>query len=181
MGYEIAAAAERRGADVVLVSGPTSLACPDGVRRIDVTTAAEMYDVVHLDNDADLIVMVAAVSDFTPEEETDSKIKKGGDHLTLKLKATKDILASLGEKKRPDQTLVGFALETDNAEANAKAKLAKKNLDWIVLNNPTEEGAGFGTETNRVTLMGRDGSTKDLPLMAKREVAEFLLDHITGS
>ena len=178
MGYEIAAAAERRGADVILVSGPTALEKPEGVHRIDVTTAAEMYDAVFKETDAELIVMVAAVADYAPANPAKSKIKKGGEKPDLDLEPTQDILASLGAGKREGQTLVGFALETDNEEENARIKLESKNLDWIILNNPNEEGAGFGTKTNRVTMMGRDGTKEPLPLMEKREVAEYILDRV---
>jgi len=181
MGYEIAAAAERRGADVILVCGTTSLSPLEGFHRIDVTTAAEMYAAVHAEKDAELVIMVAAVADFVPTERSTKKIKKDGNELGIELKPTRDILASLGEEKREDQTLVGFALETDDAQENARAKLEKKNLDWIVLNNLNEEGAGFGTKTNRVTILGKDGSLEILPVMPKREVAEFFFDHISSS
>lgn len=181
MGYEIAAAAERRGADVILISGPTSLSSPEGVHRVNVTTAAEMYEAVHAEKDAELIIMVAAVADFAPAVQSASKIKKDANEPGIELRPTRDILASLGAEKRDGQILVGFALETDNAEANAKRKLEKKNLDWIVLNNLKEEGAGFGTDTNRVSILGKDGSLEIVPVMPKREVAEFLLDHISGS
>lgn len=180
MGYEIAAAAERRGADVILVSGPTSLDTPDGVHRVDVTTAAEMYDAVHKETNAEIIIMVAAVADYAPANPATSKIKKDGKEPDLNLKPTQDILASLGANKKDGQMLVGFALETDNAEENARIKLEKKNLDWIILNNLNEEGAGFGTETNRVTMIGRDGTEEPLPLMEKREVAEYILDRVLG-
>jgi phosphopantothenoylcysteine decarboxylase/phosphopantothenate--cysteine ligase len=179
MGYEIAAAAARRGAEVILVSGPTDLACPDGVKRMSVVSAAEMNTAVGEVSDADIVFMVAAVADYAPEEFSDSKLKKTGDALTLKLSATPDILKGLGAKKAPGQCLVGFALETDDGVSHAKEKLERKNLDWIVLNNPNESGAGFGPSTNRVTIIGRDGSVEEVPLMAKREVAEFLLDHVT--
>lgn len=179
MGYEIAAAAERRGAHVVLVSGPTALDSPDGVHRVDVVSAADMYDAVQCDSDADLVIMVAAVADYSPEDPSLSKIKKKSEELNLDLKPTQDILASLGRDKKTNQILIGFALETDDGEKNARAKLDKKNLDWIVLNNPNEEGAGFGTATNRVTMIGRDGSTEHLPLLEKREVAEFILNKVT--
>jgi len=180
MGYEIAAAAERRGADVILVSGPTSLDTPDGVHRVDVTTAAEMYDAVHKETNAEIIIMVAAVADYAPANPATSKIKKDGKEPDLNLKPTQDILASLGAEKKDGQMLVGFALETDNAEENARIKLEKKNLDWIILNNLNEQGAGFGTETNRVTMIGRDGTEEQLPLMEKREVAEYILDRVLG-
>lgn len=178
MGYTIAEAAARRGARVTLVSGPTALDTPDGVERINVTTAEEMYDAVHAHRDADLVVMAAAVADYTPIDPAPTKLKKKDDELTIHLRRTPDILASLGAQKQPGQVLVGFAMETDNGLANARRKLASKNLDWIVLNNVKENGAGFGTGTNRVTLIDRDGHTEDLPVLPKRQVAERLLDRI---
>jgi phosphopantothenoylcysteine decarboxylase/phosphopantothenate--cysteine ligase len=179
MGYEIAAAAARRGADVLLVSGPTALSCPDGVRRINVTSTDDMDRAMQSAGDAEFVFMVAAVADYTPVDVSSSKIKKSDSEITLRLKSTPDILLGLGRAKRPGQTLVGFALETDDGPANARKKLEKKNLDWIVLNNPSEEGAGFGTSTNHVTVYGRDGSEEELPVMPKREIAEFLLDLVT--
>ena len=178
MGYQIAAAAARRGADVILVSGPTALDCPEGVRRIDVVSTSEMHEAIRPFRNSDIIVMVAAVADFTPVATSSSKIKKGGTGLSIELKPTTDILANLGAQKASGQTLVGFALETDHGIENARAKLEAKNLDWIVLNNPTEEGAGFGPGTNRVTILGRDGSEEQLPLMDKWEVAEAILERI---
>ncbi|MFQ5570102.1 MAG: bifunctional phosphopantothenoylcysteine decarboxylase/phosphopantothenate--cysteine ligase CoaBC [Rhodothermales bacterium] len=178
MGYAMAAAAARRGARVTLVSGPTALATPAGVQRIDVTTAEEMHRAVHAHHDADLVLMAAAVADYTPLDPSSSKLKKSDDELTLRLRRTPDILASLGQHKKPGQILVGFAMETDDGLANARRKLDEKNLDWIVLNNLREEGAGFGTGTNRVTLIHRSGRAESLPRMPKTEVAEVLLNHI---
>lgn len=181
MGYEIAAAASRRGADVFLVSGPTALDSPQNVRRIDVVTAADMRASMGAHRDADIIFMVAAVADFRPAAPAESKLKKDGGFEGIALEPTEDILAYLGANKRDGQTLVGFALETDDALKNARRKLKKKNLDWIVLNNLRDEGAGFGTGTNAVTILGSDGTSSELPVMAKREVAEALLDRITGT
>jgi phosphopantothenoylcysteine decarboxylase/phosphopantothenate--cysteine ligase len=180
MGYALAEAAARRGARVTLISGPTALDTPPGVaERIDVTTAEEMHAAVQAHRDADLVFMVAAVADYTPTAPSSSKLKKGDtDELTLRLHRTPDILATLGEHKRPRQTLVGFAMETDDGLANARRKLGRKHLDWIVLNDLREEGAGFGAGTNRVTLLSRDGQQTDLPRLPKREVAELLLDHV---
>lgn len=176
MGFELARAAARRGADVVLIAGPVSLETPDGVRRIDVESTADMHAAVMEYREADIVIMSAAVADFTPARPSDSKIKKEGADGALELARTTDILADLGSGKAASQTFVGFALETDNGLENAKAKLKRKNLDWIVLNNPKEEGAGFGTGTNRVTLVARDGRTVDLPMMPKPEVAEAILE-----
>jgi phosphopantothenoylcysteine decarboxylase/phosphopantothenate--cysteine ligase len=179
MGYEIAAAAARRGARVVLVSGPTALDVPEGVSRVDVVSAADMKDSMSAYAEADFVFMVAAVADFRPAVSAASKLKKNGGLARLELEPTDDILAALGAGKKDHQTLVGFALETDNALEQARDKLLRKNLDWIVLNNLRDEGAGFGTTTNLVTILGRDGSQTPLPVMPKREVAEALLDHIT--
>lgn len=181
MGFALAEAAARRGARVTLVSGPSALDTPKGVTRIDVVTAEEMHAEVQVRKDADLVLMAAAVADFTPETTSASKLKKTGDAMTLRLRPTPDILAALGREKRPGQTLVGFALETDDGLANARRKLEKKNLDWIVLNDPKEEGAGFGVGTNRVTLLHRSGRMEALPLMPKRAVAEAILDRVTAA
>jgi len=176
MGFELARAAARRGADVVLIAGPVSLATPDGVRRIDVESSAAMHATAMKHADADVIIMSAAVADFTPTTPSDSKIKKDAASSGLNLKPTADILAELGKVKRDGQLLVGFALETDNGLENARGKLERKNLDWIVLNNPKEEGAGFGTGTNRVTLLSRGDRRVDLPIMPKAEVAEAIIE-----
>jgi len=180
MGYEVARAAARRGADVVLVSGPTSLESPEYVRRVDVVSTQEMDDAVQRHADADFIVMVAAVADFTPADTSDSKLKKDGSARELSLQPTIDILAGLGKEKRDGQTLVGFALETDDGLKNAQSKLKRKNLDWIVLNNPKEEGAGFGTTTNKVTLLSNEGQQIELPVLPKGEVAEAILEFTTN-
>jgi len=179
MGYEIARSAARRGAEVILVSGPTSLKTPEGVRRVDVVSAAEMHRAATAENDADMIIMVAAVADFTPATVAHSKIKKDGSSRTLQLEPTIDILAALGKSKRPHQTIIGFALETDDGMANAQDKLKRKNLDWIILNNPVEEGAGFGPGTNRVTLISNQGTVIELPKMPKDEVAEAILESVS--
>ena len=182
MGYAIAAAAAARGADVTLVSGPTSLDAPAGVTRIQVTTAEEMHAAVQPHAAADYVFAVAAVADYTPAVPADQKLKKedSGDELVLRLRRTPDILAELGRQKRPDQRLVGFAMETEDGPAHARAKLERKNLDWIVLNNLHEPGAGFGTGTNRVTLIGQDGHEETLPILPKPAVAEVLLDRVAG-
>jgi len=180
MGYALAEAAARRGASVTLVSGPTSLDPPDGVDVVDVQTAEEMNEAVQSRREtADYVFMAAAVADYTPADPSSSKRKKNDtdEDLVLHLRRTPDILKTLGDHKRPDQVLVGFALETDDAIENARKKLKAKNLDWIAVNNLRDEGAGFGP-TNRITLLGRDGTTEELPLMPKAEVAEALLDRI---
>lgn len=180
MGFEIARSAARRGADVVLVAGPVAIETPEHVRRVDVVSTADMLDAVTRHEDADIVVMAAAVADFTPARQSQSKIKKAGGAPSIELSSTTDILAGLGKRKREGQVLVGFALETDDGPANARGKLEKKNLDWIVLNNPVEEGAGFGPGTNRVDLIPRDGETVELPVLPKAEVAEAILEHVLG-
>ncbi|ARA93833.1 phosphopantothenoylcysteine decarboxylase [Rhodothermaceae bacterium RA] len=181
MGFALAEAAARRGARVTLVAGPTALPTPPGVTRVDVVTAEEMHAAVQAHRDADLVIGAAAVSDFAPEAVSPSKIKKTGAEMVLRLRPTPDILAALGREKRPGQVLVGFALETDDGPANARRKLEAKNLDWIVLNDPKEPGAGFGPGTNRVTLLARDGTVEDLPRMPKRAVAEAILERVMAA
>ncbi len=178
MGFELAAEARRLGGDVALVTGPTHLPTPPGVERIDIVSAAEMAEAVFRRQDADVIIMAAAVGDYTPVKAAEQKIKKTDHALTLTLQRTVDILAELGRRKTDRQTLIGFALETENLMENARSKLSSKNLDWIVLNSPNEEGGGFGTTTNKVSLIGRDGSVESFPLLSKKEVAQSLLAHI---
>ncbi|PSQ74555.1 MAG: bifunctional phosphopantothenoylcysteine decarboxylase/phosphopantothenate--cysteine ligase CoaBC [Bacteroidetes bacterium QH_7_64_110] len=183
MGYALAEAAAQRGASVTLVSGPTTLDPPPGAEVIHVQTAEEMNEAVQARRDtADYVFMAAAVADYTPADPSSTKRKKEDtdEDLVLHLRRTPDILKTLGARKRPDQVLVGFALETDDALENARRKLEEKNLDWIAVNNPTEEGAGFGP-TNRVTLLRRDGPPEELPLMPKADVAEALLDRVLVS
>ncbi len=180
MGYAMAEAAAHHGARVTLISGPTALDTPPGIDRIDVTTAEEMHAAVQAHSEAHLVIMAAAVADYTPIEPATSKLKKNDEAMTIRLRRTPDILAALGQEKREGQMLVGFAMETDDGLANAQRKLVSKNLDWIVLNNVHEEGAGFGTGTNRVTLIHHSGHSEDLPRMPKRAVAEALLDRMLG-
>jgi len=182
MGHALARAAAERGGDVTLVTGPTSLSPPDGVEVVTVETAAEMNEAVQARRDTvDLVLMAAAVADYAPAEASSTKHKKDDDGLVLHLRRTPDILKTLGKHKRPDQVLVGFAMETGGGLENARRKLTEKNLDWIVLNDLTEEGAGFGPSTNRVTLLSRDGTTEDLPLMQKSAVAEAILDRVLAA
>ncbi|MDH7516177.1 MAG: bifunctional phosphopantothenoylcysteine decarboxylase/phosphopantothenate--cysteine ligase CoaBC [Bacteroidota bacterium] len=180
MGFAIAADAARRGARVTLVAGPVHLPTPRGVTRVDVTSAAEMFDAVAVRCDAArVIVMSAAVADFRPEQPAAGKIKKESapEGLTLRLALTTDILAYLGERKR-GQVLVGFALETEDGEENARRKLERKHADIIILNNPAVEGAGFGSDTNVVTLYFADGSSEELGLLPKPEIARIILDRV---
>lgn len=177
MGYAIAGELARRGAAVVLVSGPTALPTPAGVERRDVVSADEMFDAaVDAFAEADGAVMCAAVADYTPAEVSDVKIKKDNGELTLTLRRTRDIAAHLGARKG-SRLLVGFALETDHEQSNAEAKLARKNFDFIVLNSLRDAGAGFGVDTNKVTFIDR-GGRQELPLMAKTEVAAHIAQKI---
>ena len=177
MGYALAEAALIRGAEVTLVSGPTGLSKPGGIEFVRVETAAEMRDAVlsHAEL-SDIVIAAAAVADFRPAETAAQKIKKGASAPILELTANDDILAMLGQQKRPGQILVGFAAETENLLAHARHKLEAKNLDWIVANDVTAAGAGFDGATNIVTLLGKQGQEVSLPLLTKREVAERILD-----
>ena len=179
MGYALAEAARLRGATVTLVSGPTALAAPGGLELVRVETAAQMQDAVltHAPT-ADLILAAAAVSDYRPAEYAAQKVKKGPGLPILPLAANDDILARLGREKRAGQTLVGFAAETESLIDHARRKLETKNLDWIVANDVSAEGAGFDGDTNIVTLLARDGRETALPLLTKREVAERILDAV---
>ena len=177
MGYALAEELAARGARVTLVSGPTQLACPKGVERVDVRSAHEMYEAsVEAFAKADGAVMCAAVADYTPAEVADRKIKKSDDDMAIRLKRTRDIAAELGREKG-DRVLVGFALETDHEAEHAQSKLERKNLDFIVLNSLRDAGAGFGVDTNVVTLIDAAGAEK-LPLLSKGEVAARIVDKI---
>jgi len=175
MGFELARAARDRGAEVTLVTGPVSLSDIENVKRINVKTSEEMFKKVKSNlKNKDLVVMTAAVEDFKPVKTADSKIKKeGNDKFVFEFKKTIDILEHIGKNKSGFK-LIGFALETDNGPENAKRKLKNKNLDLIVLNNPNTEGAGFGTDTNIVTLIDKKGS-EALPIMSKYEVGNAIL------
>lgn len=179
MGYAVAAEAASRGAEVVLVSGPTSLPPPPGVRLVEVESAEDMYRaVVERAGEAGVIVKAAAVADFRPKVRSAQKIKKGAAPLVLELEPTPDILAELGRRKRQGQILVGFAAETADVLAHAREKLAAKNLDLIVANDVTRPGAGFAHDTNAVSFIFRDGRVEELPLMTKTEVARRLWDAV---
>ncbi|HXW18011.1 MAG TPA: bifunctional phosphopantothenoylcysteine decarboxylase/phosphopantothenate--cysteine ligase CoaBC [Candidatus Acidoferrales bacterium] len=176
MGYSLAAAAQRRGAHVILVSGPTDLTVPEGVDWIPVRTTAEMRSaVVERAREASIVIKAAAVSDYRPVAPRHQKIKRGTDHLTIELEPTPDILSEIGREKG-SRILIGFAAETDNLAESARSKLARKGADMIVANDVTEEGAGFDTDTNIVTLFLRDGGEIALPKMPKAEVANRILD-----
>ena len=178
MGYAVAEAAARRGARVILVSGPTALDAPAGVERIDVRTAAEMYRaVLEKFPDSSVAIFAAAVADYRPAEMLDQKIKRNKESFTLALEPNPDILATVAQNKG-ERLIVGFAAETERVAENARKKLAAKNADLIVANDVTAEGAGFDHDTNIVTLFARDG--RDLPLsrMTKSEVAQRILDEV---
>ncbi len=178
MGYAVADALAQRGAEVVLISGRTSLDVPHGVERVDVLSAEEMYQAsVERFEQMDGAVMCAAVADYTPVSVADEKLKKSDDDMSIMLKRTKDIARELGSRKCEGQVLVGFAMETQNEEQNAVGKLERKNLDFIVLNSLRREGAGFRGDTNVVSLIDREAQV-DLPLMSKAEVAEHIVDKI---
>ena len=178
MGYAIAGTAMRRGAEVTLVSGQTNLTPPIHTKVITVENAEDMFQAVKKEaKDKDIIIKSAAVADYTPETISAEKVKKKEGTSSLTLKRTTDILAWLGEHKREGQFLCGFSMETENVLENSRAKLKKKQADMIVANNLKVEGAGFGTDTNVVTLI-TDSSTTDLPQMSKEEVASAILDAI---
>jgi phosphopantothenoylcysteine decarboxylase/phosphopantothenate--cysteine ligase len=178
MGYALAEAARVRGASVTLVSGPTALPHPGGMDFMSVETAAQMRDAVLSQSEKfDILIAAAAVADYAPVAAA-QKLKKDAGLPTMTFTATDDILAELGRRKRPGQTLVGFAAETENLLENARRKLASKNLDWIVANDVTQEGAGFDGDTNIVTLLDAQGREIPLPSLTKREVAEQILDAI---
>lgn len=178
MGYAIAKAAALRGAEVTLVSGPVSLEKPLGVTLVSVESAAEMAkEVKERFEECDIIIKAAAVADYTPAVTASEKIKKHDDDFSLELKRTEDILSYLGKNKKPGQILCGFSMETENLLENSKAKLEKKNLDLVCANSIRNEGAGFGVDTNVITLITKD-TCLELPLMSKGEVANKILDAI---
>ncbi|MDE5940244.1 MAG: bifunctional phosphopantothenoylcysteine decarboxylase/phosphopantothenate--cysteine ligase CoaBC [Lachnospiraceae bacterium] len=178
MGYAIAAAAVRRGADVTLVSGKVELVPPMGVQVVPVVSAADMAQAVkEAAPEQDIIVKAAAVADYRPRVTADEKIKKKKDELSVELARTEDILAWLGAHRREGQILCGFSMETEHLLENSRAKLEKKKIDMIVANNLKQRGAGFGTDTNVVTLLTKEG-TEELPLLSKEEVADRLLDRL---
>lgn len=179
MGYAVAAAGWRRGARVTLISGPSALPAPSGVDLVRVETADDMLKAVS-DRlpQSDALVMAAAVSDFAPADPAGDKLKKGSGLPRLELRETPDVLSGTRALRPPGAVVVGFALETESVVENARAKLASKELDLLVANDATESGAGFEVETNRVTLLDRDGGIEPLPLMSKDAVADLILDRI---
>lgn len=179
MGYELAAAANEAGAEVILISGPTHLENPHpAINLIRVQSAREMHEAArrHFQT-AHVAIAAAAVSDYRPKQVASQKIKKTHENLTIELERNPDILASLGAEKK-GQLLVGFALETENEQDNARGKMEKKNLDFIVLNSLNDKGAGFKTDTNKISILFRDGRKSDFGLKPKKEVARDILNEV---
>ena len=181
MGIALAEECAERGAQVELVCGPVSIkTCHPNIKRTDVESAAQMYKVAtEIFPNTDAAILCAAVADFTPATIADNKIKREGNKLLLELAPTKDIAQALGQMKRENQVMVGFALETNDEENHAKEKLQKKNLDFIVLNSLQDEGAGFQYNTNKVTLIDKDGETM-FPLKSKKEVAKDIVNKLVS-
>lgn len=179
MGFALAEECARRGAEVVLVAGPVSLKVNHpNIKRIDVESAEEMYNAsVKEFPGMDAAILCAAVADFRPSEQHSQKVKRGEDLLTISLVPNKDIAASLGKMKKANQLLIGFALETNDEETNALKKMAKKNLDYIVLNSLNDAGAGFKYDTNKVSILKKNGDRTDFGLKSKYEVASDIIDH----
>ena len=178
MGYAIARICRQRGAEVTLVTGRTNLPRPAGIDIVDIKSAQDMFEAVtYRSKEQDLIIKAAAVADYRPAVVAEEKVKKADGDMSIALERTQDILAYLGEHKQPGQVLCGFAMETENMVEHALGKLKKKNLDLIVANNVKVEGAGFGTDTNVVTLI-TDEEIRELALMKKEEVAQQLVDEL---
>ena len=178
-GFRLAEASSFRGAETVLVSGPSDEKCNNFIKRIDVVSSEDMYrEIIRESKDSDCIIMSAAVADYTVRK-SDRKIKKNGDEIKLDLIKTKDILKELGSKKKKGQILVGFALETEKGVTNAKKKLSEKNLDMIILNETSKDNPAFGTDSNRITIITKSTIEK-LPPMDKSEIAEIIFEKITA-
>ena len=179
MGYAIAEAARDRGLDVTLVSGPVNLQAPDGVDFVAIESAADMASAMKkAAENADIIVMAAAVADYRPKQYSTSKVKKSDGDMVIELERTEDVLLSLGKIKKPNQILVGFAAETDDLLKNAQGKLERKNLDYIAANIVGVPGRGFASDNNAITLIARDGSQTEFALQSKKDLADSLLDYI---
>jgi phosphopantothenoylcysteine decarboxylase/phosphopantothenate--cysteine ligase len=180
MGFALAETCAERGFDVLLIAGVVHLQTQHAnIQRIDIESAAQMYEAVmqHF-TDCDAAIFCAAVADFTPETVYSQKVKRKDNDLIIKLKPTQDIAAAAGKLKRENQFIAGFALESNDEESNALGKMQRKNFDMIVLNSLNDSGAGFGYDTNKVTILHRSGNKKTLPLMSKKEVAEKSVDEI---
>ncbi len=179
MGYAIAETARELGAEVILISGPSALQAPEGVELHKVESAREMRDLVHQHfADSHIVIKAAAVADYRVKNVSDHKIKKNDEELTLVLEKNPDILKELGQIKKPQQVLVGFAAETRNLIEYAQSKLEKKNLDMIVANDVSNPQAGFNVDTNLIKLLKRDGTIEELPLMSKKDLAYIILDRV---
>lgn len=180
MGYSIAEEARDRGAEVVLISGPTSLRKPNGIKVIDIKTNEDMFNAIKNEfKDADIVIKSAAVADYKAKNYSNEKIKKTGDDLNLIFERDRDILKTLGDMKE-NQTLVGFAAESSNLKENAKGKLDRKNLDYIVANDISKSETGFASDENKVTIISKSGEEVSLEKMSKREVAKNIFDIIKG-
>lgn len=180
MGFSIAEECRRRGAEVTLVAGPTALQCDAAIRRVNVESAQEMYEACLTAFDtADAAILSAAVADFTPEQKAESKIKREADDLVLRLRPTHDIAKTLGQRKRPGQRLVCFALETNDEEANARGKLERKNADFVVLNSTRIPGTTFNADDNQIAVVTREG-VRSYPKKSKQEVASDIIDVLQG-
>lgn len=179
MGFALAEEAAQRGAEVTLITGPVALSGRSSMHRVDVVSAADMHEAVqsHMEQN-DVLIMSAAVADYTPVVKAERKMKKQDVGLAIELKPTTDILASVKDRKRPNQVVVGFALETDNEMENAKGKLERKGLDFIVLNSLNNEGAGFGHDTNKITIISKDTKTTSFELKSKQEVAKDIWNEV---
>ena len=180
MGFSIAEECRRRGAEVTLVAGPTALQCDAAIRRVNVESAQEMYEAcLPAFDTADAAILSAAVADFTPEQKAESKIKREADDLVLRLRPTHDIAKTLGQRKRPGQRLVCFALETNDEEANARGKLERKNADFVVLNSTRIPGTTFNADDNQIAVVTREG-VRSYPKKSKQEVAPDIIDVLQG-
>lgn len=180
MGFSIAEECRRRGAEVTLVAGPTALQCDAAIRRVNVESAQEMYEAcLPAFDTADAAILSAAVADFTPEQKAESKIKREADDLVLRLRPTHDIAKTLGQRKRPGQRLVCFALETNDEEANARGKLERKNTDFVVLNSTRIPGTTFNADDNQIAVVTREG-VRSYPKKSKQEVASDIIDVLQG-
>ena len=180
MGFSIAEECRRRGAEVTLVAGPTALQCDAAIRRVNVESAQEMYEAcLSVFDTADAAILSAAVADFTPEQKAESKIKREADDLVLRLRPTHDIAKTLGQRKRPGQRLVCFALETNDEEANARGKLERKNADFVVLNSTRIPGTTFNADDNQIAVVTREG-VRSYPKKSKQEVASDIIDVLQG-
>lgn len=180
MGFALARVAAKRGADVTLVTGPVNLSTPLGVERVDIVSAEDMYnEITSRAPEKDIIIMAAAIADYTPVSVADNKIKKQDGDMSIPLKRTKDVLKGLGENKKEGQFICGFSMETENMLENSKAKLVKKNVDMICANNLKVPGAGYKVDTNIITIIKKD-SVRELPIMSKDEAAYEILSEIIG-